>query len=195
MRVSKELFEIARVANKEPSGGRSAIDCVKFTTDGIRNEAEATDGRCAIIVKWSALEETEGAESYIIPASDCLQIKPAIKRVRGEATAKVSDSDDGFTLLEGFNEIGSVFRSPQSNNRFPNVKDLIRDQVDSESDGACFSFDITCLARLCATIEKLIGPGESVDLRLLVDADGPATLLIQHRGTKIIDAILLGLLS
>ena len=121
MRISKELFEIARVAEKELND-RNAIDCVKFETDGIRNEATATDGGFAILLKWPALDETEGAEVYLIPASDCLQIKSGIKRVLKQATAKISDSDDGFTLFEQFNEIGSVFRSPKTNSRFPNSR-------------------------------------------------------------------------
>jgi len=194
MRVSKELFEIARVADKEPSG-RSAIDCVQFSTDGIRNEAVATDGRCAILVKWAALEETEGEEVYLIPASDCLQIKPGIKRVLKQATASISDGDDGFTLFEQFNEIGSIFRSPKTNNRFPKIKDTIEGQSESEFDLPTYSFNISILARLCSTIEKLIGSGESVDLRIQDRNDGTATLVIQHRGIKIIDAILLGLMQ
>lgn len=194
MLISKEMFEIARLADKEPAGPH-AIDCVKFETDGIHNEAAATDGCCAILVKWPALEETEGAEVYLIPASDCLQIKPGIKRVLKESTEKISDSDDGFTLFEEFNEIGSVFRSPKTDNRFPDVKNLIQDQIDAELDGQSYPFSVSRLARLFTTIEKLIGSGESVQLRLLVQDNESANLLVQHRGTKIIDTILLGMNS
>lgn len=189
MRVSKELFEIARAAEEKPSG-RSAIDCIQFSTDGIRNEAAATDGRCAIIVKWPALEETEGAEIYLIPASDCLQIKPGIKRVMKQATASISDSDDGFTLFEQFNEIGSVFRSPKTNNRFPNVNGLIEDEL--EYDIQSYPFNISRLARLFCIIEKLIGGAENVSLSFREHTSGGATLIIRHSETKLVDAILLG---
>ncbi|MFH1301522.1 MAG: hypothetical protein ABIK07_10715 [Planctomycetota bacterium] len=189
MKVSKELFEIARVAEQEQQD-RHAIDCVKFETDGLRNEASATDGRIAIHVKWPALEETEGAESYLIPASDCLQIKPGIKRIAKQATAKISDGDDGFTLFEEFNKTGAVFRSPTTKNKFPNVKALINERVYSEHDSPSYSFNISRLTTLLTAIEKIIGANETVDLRF--DDNGTnAVIVVEHTGTKCVEAMLL----
>lgn len=190
MIVSKELFEIARMAEKEPNA-RHAVDCVKFETDGLRNEASATDGRSAILVKWDALEETEGDEVYVIPASDCLQIRPGIKRINKQATAKISDNNDGFTLFEEFNKIGSVFRSPNTEGRFPDIKQVVEDRIDSEGDNETFVFSVSRLAQLMSTIAKIIGSNEMVELRIDVDEIGPA-IIVQHRGMKIVDAVLLG---
>lgn len=194
MLISKEMFDIARVAQKEPDE-RTSIDCVRFETDGLRNEATATNGRCAILVKWPALEETEGAEFYLIPASDCLQIKPGIKRVGKLAAARVSDSDDGFTLFKDFNLIGSVFRSPTTGRPFPKVRTLIEDRVYSENSGPSHSFNISQLNKLLSTIEKVIGPDEIVDLHFDESEGGGTVLVVTHHGTKIIESILMGISS
>ena len=194
MLISKEMFDIARVAQKEPDE-RTSIDCVKFETDGLRNEATATNGKCAILVMWTALEETEGAEVYLIPASDCLQIKPGIKRVGKLAAARVSDSDDGFTLFQDFNLIGSVFRSPTTGRPFPKVKDLIEDSVYSENGGATHSFNISELARMLSTIEKLIGPEQIVELNFDESEAGSAVLVVRHHETRMVHAILMGISS
>ena len=194
MLISKEMFDIARVAQKEPDE-RTSIDCVRFETDGLRNEATATNGRCAILVKWPALEETEGAEFYLIPASDCLQIKPGIKRIGKLAAARVSDSDDGFTLFKDFNLIGSVFRSPTTGRPFPKVSEVIDGHVNSDNAWASHSFNISQLNRLLSTIEKVIGPDETVDLHFDESEGGGAVLVVTHHGTKIIESILMGISS
>lgn len=189
MKVSKEVLEIAKVAAQEPHK-RHAIDCVHFETDGLRNEAMATDGYNAIHIKWPALEETVDAETYLIPASDCLQIKPAIKRIGKLATADISDGDDGFTLFESFNKTGAVFRSPKTEKELPVIKQLIKDRVYSHNSDGSYSFNVSHLTRLLSAIEKIIGANEIVDLRF--DDDGQnVVIVIEHTGTKNVEAMLL----
>lgn len=163
MEVDKRVLNIARVADDESS--RYAFDCVKFQTDGLTHEAFATNGLAAIRANWPAMVHPDGPESFLVAASDCKQVKSAIKRIDKRAVAQLKDDDD-FTLFTDFNAIGSVFRSPKPENRtFPDaVSKHISDRIERVNADESMLFHVGQLSLLLKAIEDVVGPNGTVEL-------------------------------
>lgn len=162
MEVDKRVLSIARVADDESS--QYAINCVEFQTDGREHNAFATNGRAAIRANWPALVQPDGPELFLVPASDCKQVKSAIKRIDKRSVAQLKD-DDEFTLFTDFNAIGSVFRSPKpTGGAFPEIHLQIQDFVGRMSHRASMSFNIGLLVQLLKAVEEVIGSNGQVDL-------------------------------
>lgn len=192
MEVDKRVLAIARVTDDESS--KYAIGCVEFQTDGHECNAFATNGHAAIRANWPVLIQPDGPELFLVPASDCKQVKSAIKRIDKRSVAQLKDEGD-FTLFTDFNAIGSVYRSPKpTGGAFPEIhlqiKEFVRRMIGNES----MRFDIGLLVQLLKAVEEVIGSNGRVDLSFdRTDGEHPGIVVDGAGNDNIAQGVLLAI--